>query len=107
MVPFTGLVIAIAVASVAVFFASFLVHMLLKYHTADYRPLPNEDELRAALASSAKSPGQYFIPHCIDHKQLQEPAVRQKFIDGPVALIRLATPTSDEARLRVVTARPG
>jgi len=92
MVELSSLIVAIATASVAVFFTSFLVHMILKYHTADYRGLPNEDEVRAALASSAKSPGQYFIPHCTDHRQLQEPAIRQKFIDGPVALITMRPP---------------
>ena len=31
------------VSAVAVFFLSSLLHMILRYHKADFRPLPDED----------------------------------------------------------------
>ena len=85
--PFGSLWIPVTVAAVVVFVASAVLHMVLKYHKADYRPLPNEDAVRDSLRSAAPAPGTYFTPHCPDMKQLNEPAVREKFEKGPVALV--------------------
>jgi hypothetical protein len=87
MVSLTQLWLPIALASVLVFVASSVVHMVLKWHNADYRKLPDEDALRDALRKIAPAPGQYTVPHCSEMKDLQDPAMQQKFTDGPVALI--------------------
>ena len=92
MVPLASLWLPILLAAVAVFVASSLIHMVLKYHNSDYRGLPNEDQVRAAIRSSNPAPGQYFMPHCPDHKELKKPEVQQKFIDGPVGIITLMRP---------------
>jgi hypothetical protein len=84
--PFGSLWLPVIVAAVAVFMASFVLHMLLKYHKADYRPLPNEDAVRGSLGGGI-APGVYFTPHCPDMKQMNEPAVREKFEKGPVAVV--------------------
>jgi len=85
--PFGSLWLPVIVSALVVFFASFVMHMLLKYHKADIRPLPNEDTVREAIAKGNPSPGLYFVPHCMDHKQMKEPAVREKFEKGPVAIL--------------------
>ncbi|HEY0351825.1 MAG TPA: hypothetical protein VGC48_06865, partial [Gemmatimonadales bacterium] len=66
MVHLGSLWLPILLASVLVFFVSFLVHMVLKYHKSDYSKLPNEDAVRAAIRSGNAAPAQYVIPYCSD-----------------------------------------
>src|SRR3954465_11385182 len=89
MVPLEQLWIAIVAAAVAVFVASSLIHMVFKWHNSEYRKLPNEDEVRAALRSSAGAPGTYFMPHMSHHKEMKDPAMMSKFIEGPVAMVTM------------------
>jgi hypothetical protein len=79
----------ILVSAVLVFIASSLVHMVFKWHNADYRKLPNEDAVREVVRAGAPAPGLYVIPHCADMKEMNTPEVRQKFVDGPVAFLTL------------------
>ena len=64
MVPLTALWLPIVLLAVIVLLASFVMHMLLKYHNGDYHQIPNEDRVLAALraagvavAESVSSPG--------------------------------------------------
>lgn len=85
--PFGSLWIPVVVSAVAVFAMSSLIHMVLGYHKADYKGVPNEDAVAEAMRKGSLSPGVYFLPYCPDHKQMKEPAVIEKFTRGPVALI--------------------
>ena len=85
--PFGSLWLQVIVSAVVVFVASSILHMALKYHRADYKPLPNDDAVREALAKGNPAPGVYFTPYCPDMKQMREPAIREKFEKGPVAMI--------------------
>jgi hypothetical protein len=87
--PFGSLWLPVIVAAVAVFAASSIIHMVLKYHRADYKPLPNDDAARAGLGGGALGPGIYFTPHCPDMKQMNEPQVRAKYEKGPVAIVTI------------------
>lgn len=79
----------ILVAAIAVFVASSMIHMVFKWHNSEYRPLPNEDEVRRVLGSVKATPGLYVTPHCPDMKEMQSEQIQQKFRDGPVALITI------------------
>lgn len=87
MLSLASLWLPILLAAVAVFFTSSLVHMVFKWHNADYLRLGNEDEVREVLRKGNPAPGQYVLPHCLDGKDMQKPEVQQKFIDGPVGLV--------------------
>lgn len=89
MLSLASLWLPILLAAVAVFFTSSLVHMVFKWHNADYRRLANEDEVREAIRKGNPTPGQYVLPHCLDGKDLQKPEVQQKFIEGPVGFLLL------------------
>ena len=89
MITLAQLWLAILGSAVAVFVLSSLVHMVLKWHNSDYRPLANEDEVRAAVQKTNPGPGQYVLPHCADMKRMQTPEFQQKFIDGPVGMLTL------------------
>lgn len=87
--PFGSLWLPVVLSAVAVFFVSAILHMVLKYHRADYKRLANEDAVAPALrqASPAPAPGVYMIPHAMDPGQMKDPAIQKKFVDGPVAII--------------------
>jgi hypothetical protein len=86
--PFGTLWLPVVLSAVAVFIISAVLHMALKYHKRDYRPLPNEEAVRAAIGGSL-APGIYFTPYCTDMKQTAEPAMKEKFVKGPVAMITI------------------
>jgi hypothetical protein len=86
----TALWLPILASAIAVFVASSIVHMVLKWHSTDYGKLSNEEEARALMRSTA--PGMYFIPFCADMKEMQKPESIQKFVDGPVAMITIRPP---------------
>jgi len=85
--PFGSLWLPVIVSAVVVFVASSIVHMVLKYHKADMKSLPNEDAVREALAKGNLAPGTYHTPYCADHKAMNDPAIKAKFEKGPVAMI--------------------
>lgn len=89
MVPWSALLAPAFVSTVLVFFASSLIHMVLKLHQADYRKLPNEDEVRAALRKGGAQPGQYVVPYCADPKEMGSPEMVQKMTDGPNAVLHV------------------
>jgi hypothetical protein len=86
MVTLTQLWLPILLSAVFVFAASAVVHMVLRWHNADYRKLPTEDAVRAAMGG-ATAPGQYTLPHCLGPKEMGNPEVQRKFGEGPVAMM--------------------
>lgn len=67
--------------------ASALIHMLIKYHNADYKKLSNEDQVADAIRQGSPAPGLYHMPHCADMKEMQDEAMQLKFKQGPIAMI--------------------
>lgn len=67
--------------------ASALIHMLLKYHNADYQKLSNEDQVGEALREGKVTPGFYHMPHCIDMKEMHDKDMQEKMKIGPIAMI--------------------
>ncbi|HZI94610.1 MAG TPA: hypothetical protein VFE84_10235 [Patescibacteria group bacterium] len=85
--PIGSLWLPVVVSAVAVFIASFMIHMMLKYHKADIKSLPNENAVREAIAKGNPSPGLYFTPYCKDHANMKDPAIQKMFETGPVAVV--------------------
>ena len=92
MVSLSSLWLPILVASVLVFIVSAIIHMVLKYHNKDYTRLPNEDAVRAAIRAGNPAPAQYIIPYCADMKDMEKPEMKQKYTEGPVAVMNLMRP---------------
>ncbi len=86
-VSLSELWLVVLLAGFLCWIASALIHMLIKYHNADYKPLANEDEVSAALAAQAPAPALYTLPYCDDMKEMGEGAMQEKFNKGPVAMI--------------------
>lgn len=87
MSEITQLWLPILSTAALIFIASSLIHMVFKWHNADYKKLANEDYVRAAIRAASPSPGQYVLPHCADMKDMQGDAMQKKFVEGPVAFM--------------------
>lgn len=85
--PFGSLWLPVVVSTAAVWFLSAILHMVLRYHRADYKKLPNEDAAAQGLRGPA--PGVYVIPYCSDPAQMKDPAMLKRYEDGPVAMITM------------------
>ena len=81
--------LAILVAGLLCWVASALIHMLIKYHNADYKELTNEEAVSSTLADKPPAPALYTLPYCSDMKAMGEESMQKKFNDGPVAMITI------------------
>jgi len=86
MVPLTALWLPIVLSSIIVFVASSIMHMLLPYHRGDYRQLPEESKLLAALRAVGLQRGLYIFPYGT-HKEMKSPTMIEKYKQGPVGMM--------------------
>ena len=89
MVALTALWLPILLSAVAVFFASFVLHMVLRYHWNDYTQMPGEEKVMDAMRAEGLSPGNYHFPKPHSMKELQSPEMVKKFERGPVGFIHV------------------
>lgn len=92
MVPLFSLWLPILLSAVIVFFASFVLHMLLPFHRKDFRKLPNEDAAREALGKLDIPPGDYMIPSGDGPECMKDPVFIEKLAKGPVAIMTFMKP---------------
>src|SRR5437870_11707145 len=90
----TVLWIPILLSAVIVFVASSIIHMVLPYHRSDYKKLPDEDKVTAALRSAGVTRGMYVFPYCT-HKEMKSPEILEKQKQGPVGAMRSEEHTSE------------
>src|SRR5262249_8586781 len=87
MIPLTALWLLILIWAVIVFFASFIMHMVLGYHKSDYRKLPDEARVTDALESGGVIRGPaYFFPY-FSFKEMKLASAIEKLKRGPVGLL--------------------
>jgi len=86
MVSLTALWLPILLSAIIVFVASSLIHMVLKYHQSNYRQLPDEEKLLAAMRPANLTPGLYTFPFCT-HTNMKSPEILEKFKQGPVGFV--------------------
>ena len=77
----------IVLSAVIVFIASSIIHMVLGVHNSDYKKLPGEDEIAAAMREQGVAPGYYSLPHAADMKEMGTPEHTEKLQQGPVGLV--------------------
>jgi hypothetical protein len=77
----------ILVSTAVCWAASFVIWVALKYHNSDYKKLNDEDAASSGLRGHA--PGFYLLPHCLDPADMNDPNVKKKFEDGPIAYITM------------------
>ncbi len=74
----------VIVSSVIVFIAGAVIWMVMPWHKGDWGRTADEEAVREALRST--EPGMYSLPNC-PPEQFRDPAMQQKFIEGPQAFI--------------------
>jgi hypothetical protein len=84
VVSLTALWLPILLSAVIVFIASSIMHMVLPHHKSDYRRVPEEDTVRAALRAAGLKRGLYMMPFCTP-KEMKSPEAIAKYKEGPVA----------------------
>jgi len=87
MTGLSALWLPILLASVIVFVASSIIHMVLPWHKTDYPKVPDEDRVRDALRPFAIPPGDYMVPRCENSKELRTPEFAEKMNQGPVIVM--------------------
>ena len=92
MVPLTSLVVPVVISAVLVFFASFIIHMVLGYHKGDLRKLPDpqEDEMLAAIGRLNLAPGDYAAPHPGSPERMKDAHFIAKMTKGPLVLMNVS-----------------
>jgi hypothetical protein len=87
MIPLTALWLPILLSAVIVFFASFIMHMVLAYHRSHYRKLPDEDRVADAMRSAGVTRGPaYFFLYC-SFKEMKSAPMIEKMKRGSVGLL--------------------
>jgi len=87
MTGLSALWLPILLSAVIVFFASSLIHMLLKWHDSDYPALPNDDAFRAAVQPLSIPPGDYTTPRAGSTAEMRSPEFNEKMKAGPVMIL--------------------
>lgn len=87
MVSLTALWLPILVSAVLAFVASSILHLVLKYHSTDYRKLPDEEVVVEAMRRANVPRGAYMFPAPDDPKDFATPEMRAKFEKGPVGIL--------------------
>jgi hypothetical protein len=88
MLLLAALWLPILLSAVIVFIASSIMHTVLQYHNTDFRKLPEEDAVLAALRSAGVTRGVYHFPHC-NHKDMKTPEMQEKFKQGPIGFLTI------------------
>ena len=83
----TALWLPVLLATLLAWVASMFVHMVFKYHNADYRQLSNEDEVASAIRNGKPGKGIHTIPYCVDMKEMGSASMQEKFNKGPVSFV--------------------
>jgi hypothetical protein len=88
MTALSALWLPILLSAVLVFVASSVIHMVFTgWHASDYRQIPNEDQVRAALQPLAIPPGDYVVPRPASAADMRSPDFVEKVTRGPVMIL--------------------
>lgn len=95
----TSLLIPIVLATVAVFFASFLSWMVLQLHRDDWKKLSKEDEFLQAVRSLDIAPGNYMFPGCNSPEEAKTEEHQKKWAAGPCGILTVYGPVNMGANM--------
>jgi hypothetical protein len=92
MVSLSSLWMPILLSAVLVFVASSVIHMATPWHKGDIKPVPNEDDVMAALRRFKIPPGDYGLPCASSMQEMNSPAFKAKMEAGPTAFMTVTPP---------------
>jgi hypothetical protein len=84
MIPIVALWVPILLAAVIVFVVSSVIHTVLSYHRSDFRSMPAEADVMAALRPFAIPPGDYMVPRPATPADMKSAEYKARLDAGPV-----------------------
>ena len=94
MVSLTALWLPILLSAVAVFVASSIIHMVLPWHSKDFKKFPAEDAVLDAVRPFNLEPGEYVAPRPGNTKEMSSPEFQAKAKRGPRIMMTVLRPQS-------------
>lgn len=85
----TSLWLPIVLASVALFFASFLSWMVVQLHKGDWKKVAKEDDLMDAVRRCDIPVGSYMFPGCVEAAEMKSEAYAKKWETGPCGILTI------------------
>lgn len=82
-VSIAALWLPILLSAVVVFFLSSLIHMVLGYHSKDFRKFKEEDAVADAIRKLDIPPGDYMLPYATSMHEMKSAAFQERFKRGP------------------------
>ncbi len=79
----------ILLSAIVVFIASFITWMVLPFHKADFKELPDEAGFLDTLRALKLPPAFYCFPGCSDMSKLKDPEFRKQWEAGPHGTIHI------------------
>lgn len=92
VIPIISFWLPILLATALCFFAGALLHMAIPVHKGDWRSLPDEDGVLAAMRQAGVTAGNYMFPHPPSMQAMNEPGFIAKLEQGPVGTMTLRKP---------------
>lgn len=89
IVSIGSLWLPILVSAVVVFVLSSVIHMMLGYHSTDFRKLPDEAGFADAIRKLNIPAGLYMLPYAGSMKEMNSPEFQEKQLKGPGAILNV------------------
>lgn len=89
MTPLVDVLLAIGVATIAVFFASFVAWTLLPHHKPDLKRLPDESAFFSAVKPLGLPPGNYLFPQPASPAEYKSEEFQNAYRAGPWGVLTL------------------
>ncbi|MBK7092544.1 MAG: hypothetical protein IPH59_12635 [bacterium] len=77
----------ILLSAVFVFVVSSIIHMVLKYHANDFKKVPDQDSVQAALRPFNIPAGDFMLPRADSMKDCSTPEFVEKLNKGPIVIM--------------------
>jgi hypothetical protein len=94
MVSLTALWLPILLSAVMVFVASSIIHMVLGYHSGDWKSFEREDAILDALRPFGLKSGDYVAPRPKSMADMNSPEFKAKAEKGPRIMMTVMGPSS-------------
>jgi hypothetical protein len=102
MVSLASLWLPVLLSAVLVFVASSVIHMLLGYHSTDWKRFPSEDGALDALRRLDLRPGDYGAPMASGMAEMNSPEFQAKLEKGPRVLLTIMSASNTMPRSLVL-----
>jgi hypothetical protein len=84
LTPLSALWLPILLAAVTAFIASAIMWTVMPHHRTDFKQIPDEESVLAAMRAGGLQPGAYMFPYCATHGDQSTPEHQEKMKEGPL-----------------------